>query len=68
MLNPSPQFSRTQRGQAEVVEEIVAKFEGIELATSHQDQQRLQRHLHLAEAPTQCERPFGVGVGHHDRT
>ena len=57
---------RVERGQAEVVEQVLAELELGELRARHEQQQRLERQVALAQRAAQRERALGVVVGDDD--
>jgi hypothetical protein len=58
---------RVERSQAEVVEEIFAVFELVELTAGNEQQDGLDRAVALAQRATHRERTFGIFVGADDR-
>ena len=56
-----------ERREAEVVEEIFAVLEIVQLRAGDQQQDRLDARVALAQRAAQRERAFGIVVGAHDR-
>ena len=67
MVEAGRQLGGPERGEAEVVEQVVAQLEVVELAGAHQQQQWFERQFGLAEAAAQGEGVVWVDVGRNDR-
>ena len=63
VAQPRLELLRVERRQAEVVEQVLAQLELAELRAAHEQQDRLERRVALAQRAADPERALGVVVG-----
>ena len=66
MLDPCSKLGWPQWSQAEVIEQVVSEFQGVQLASTYQYQQGLDWDFYLAEAAAQGKGALRVTIGYYD--